>query len=192
MKTVLTDINVVPGVSGCFICDGDGRVLERALPHIYDDEMVAQAGHLTGWIADGLQSSGAMSEADLVFEQGRVAIRCLDGGYLCILCIPEVNVSLLNMTTNVAVRKLSEQMKHVPAPAAPEPEVPTRIRQLEALIRLELGSHSEKALDMLAGVADDPRELKKVCARIEKMTRLFVDKKKAREMSDAMAGILRG
>ncbi len=44
MEAILKDINAMSGVQGSFVCDEEGKTLARALPEIYDQERLAEAG----------------------------------------------------------------------------------------------------------------------------------------------------
>ena len=99
------------GVLGSFVCDEEGRTLARALPEIYDDEMLAEAGRTaaqtTSRVVDGETARGRASSIFL-FSGGRLIFKGLDSACLCILCTPRLNLPLLNLTANVAVKKLQK------------------------------------------------------------------------------------
>jgi hypothetical protein len=59
----------------------------------------------------------------MVFAEGRLLVKSLSPGGLCILTAKRVNVPLVNMTANVAVKKLKDLRKDM-APAATEPARP--------------------------------------------------------------------
>ena len=76
-----------------------------------------------------------VGDLDLGFAGGRLLVKSLAPGCLCILTVKRVNIPLVNMTANVAVKKLKELRKEI-APAAeparvaavavaPAPAVPT-------------------------------------------------------------------
>ena len=46
MEAILRDINAMNGVLGSFVCDEEGQTLARALPEIFDDEMLAQVNSI--------------------------------------------------------------------------------------------------------------------------------------------------
>jgi hypothetical protein len=63
---------------------------------------------------------------DLAYESGRLVVKNLGEGYLIILCTPNINVSLLNLTANLVVKRLQEALKAGGAPSkrAAGPNVP--------------------------------------------------------------------
>jgi len=44
MENILKDINAVVGVTGCFICNGEGQVLASALPDLFDENLLIEEG----------------------------------------------------------------------------------------------------------------------------------------------------
>jgi hypothetical protein len=49
----------------------------------------------------------------LLYENGRLIIKSLDESYLCIMCVQRINVPLLNLTANVAAKKLGKMVKEL-------------------------------------------------------------------------------
>jgi predicted regulator of Ras-like GTPase activity (Roadblock/LC7/MglB family) len=113
MENALQDVNAVVGVSGSFVCDGEGQVLASALPGIFDETMLSNAGRTVAQTIAGLELTRRrkVGDLDLVYRGGRLVVKNLRVGYLCILCVPQINVPLLNLTANVAARKLAGQIK---------------------------------------------------------------------------------
>ena len=129
MEEILRDVNAVVGVAGSFVCDGEGRVLAQALPDIFDADTLSPVGRTLAQTIAGLETTNRrkVGDIDLLYEQGRLLVKNLGNGCLCILCARRINVPLLNLTANVAARKLSERIKEsqpaearVPTPR-PEP-----------------------------------------------------------------------
>ncbi len=133
MEEILRDVNAVVGVTGSFVCDDEGRVLAQALPNVFDAEMLSPVGRTLAQTIAGLETTNRrkVGDIDLLYEQGRLIVKNLGDGCLCVLCVRRINVPLLNLTANVAARKLSERIKEsrsavARAPmsrAVPEPEL---------------------------------------------------------------------
>lgn len=133
MEEILRDVNAVVGVTGSFVCDDEGRVLAQALPNIFDAEMLSPVGRTLAQTIAGLETTNRrkVGDIDLLYEQGRLIVKNLGDGCLCVLCVRRINVPLLNLTANVAAKKLSERIKEskpvvaqaAPPRAAPEPEL---------------------------------------------------------------------
>ena len=114
MEDYLRDVNAVVGVMGSFVCDGEGRVLASALPDVFDDAILSTVGRTISHTIAGLSSARRRKarDFDLLYTEGRVIVKPLREGCLCILCVRDINVPLLNLTANATARKLMAEMKH--------------------------------------------------------------------------------
>ena len=112
MESILEDINVVVGVTGCFVCNKEGQVLASALPNPFDETTLANVGRTMTQTMSGLETARRrkVGDIDLVYDQGRLIAKNLGEGCLCILCARNTNVSLLNLTANVAAKRLATMM----------------------------------------------------------------------------------
>ena len=131
MESLLSDINAVIGVTGSFVADTKGRLLARALPSVYDASTLEVVARTMMQTFAGLETARRrkVGDIDLVFGQGRLIVKPFGEGCVGILCVPRSNVALVNLTANVTVRKIHEQLKERPAPppapaAAPAAAVP--------------------------------------------------------------------
>ena len=124
MESILEDINNVVGVTGCFVCDSQGKVLASVLPGVFDGEVVSSAGQTAMQTILGLQTTRRrrVNDLDLLYREGRIIVKSLSEGGLCILCVRNINVPLLNLTANLATRKLTKRLK---TPSLPETKVKT-------------------------------------------------------------------
>ena len=119
MQTILQQITAIDGVIGTSLYNEQGKILAAACPLILDDK---QLGTAAGTILDclhALQIPQTLVAMDLRFAEGRLMVRPLTGAYISVLCSKNVNMSMVNITLNLALRKL-EQMLPKPgaAPAA--------------------------------------------------------------------------
>jgi len=124
MESILEDINAVVGVTGCFVCDSQGKVLASVLPGVFDGEVVSSAGQTAMQTILGLQTTRRrrVNDLDLLYREGRIIVKSLSEGGLCILCVRNINVPLLNLTANLATRKLTKRLK---TPSLAETKVKT-------------------------------------------------------------------
>jgi predicted regulator of Ras-like GTPase activity (Roadblock/LC7/MglB family) len=122
VESILEDIKAVAGVTGCFVCDSEGKVLTSTLPGVFDRETVLAASRTVTQTILGLQTTRQrrVNDLDLLYKEGRVIFKSLGEGCLCILCARNVNVPLLNLTANLAAKKLTERLK---APSSAETKV---------------------------------------------------------------------
>ncbi|MFL7793732.1 MAG: roadblock/LC7 domain-containing protein [Anaerolineae bacterium] len=115
METILQDINAVLGVTGSFVCDAKGQVMARLLPNTLDPKLVTPAARTIAQTIEGLKvtQQDKVGDIDLLYDNGRLIIKSLDGSYLCIMCVQRINVPLLNLTANVAAKKLGKMIKEL-------------------------------------------------------------------------------
>lgn len=116
MERILQDVNAVVGVTGSFVCDGEGKVLARVLPSVFDGATLSTVTRIASQTVAGLETARRrkVTDLDLVYGDGRLVVKNLRDGCLCILCVRNINVPLLNLTANLAARKLSERIERSP------------------------------------------------------------------------------
>lgn len=123
MEDILRTISNVVGVNGCFVCDEAGDILAVSLRSLARDHALSVVGYTAAQAIAGLRASKRKKvDIDLVYAGGRVILKPLQGGCLCIVCEPRISVPLLNLTADVAVPKLQAALKN--RPAAPPPAMP--------------------------------------------------------------------
>jgi|GEM_PF-1160767 len=127
MEETLAGICAVAGVRGCFVCDGAGRVRASAPADTFDEQSLERVGRTLSQTTAGLFMARRrkIHEIDLLYSGGRLIVKPLAEGCLCVVCARTMNVPLLNLTTNVAARRLTEAMKS----RAPEVEAPPTFRE---------------------------------------------------------------
>jgi predicted regulator of Ras-like GTPase activity (Roadblock/LC7/MglB family) len=54
MEDILKDINAVMGVTGSFVCNGEGQVLASALPELFDKTILSTVGRTMAQTMAGL------------------------------------------------------------------------------------------------------------------------------------------
>ena len=112
MEVFLREINAVVGVSGTFVCGMDGSVLAKLMPDNFDATQLALAARIAGQTFHALDSTGhRVDDVDLSYDKGRLILKNLRGGILAILCARNINIPLLNLTANVAVKKLAAELE---------------------------------------------------------------------------------
>ncbi len=124
MQAILAELGALMGVNGSFVCGRDGGLLGRAMPAGTTDAGLAAIGRSLMQTLNGLEVDRRKrpSELDFVFANGMMLVKNLGTGCLCVLCARQANVAMVNMTANMAVRKLKEVMSP-PASAATPPAV---------------------------------------------------------------------
>ena len=152
MESLLSEINAVIGVSGSFIGDTKGRILARALPSVYDGGMLDVVARTVSQTFAGLGTARRrkIGDIDMVFKEGRVVVKPFSEGFLGIVCVPRLNVALLNMTANLTVRKIHEQLKDHPAPVAAAPAAVPPAEAVATLAPARLTANSPRETVALA------------------------------------------
>lgn len=126
MDAILKEINAVLGVVGSFVCRADGTLAARAMPDSFDDTRLLTAARIARQTFDALDTSGQrVNETDLTFARGRLLMKNLRGGMLLIVCARNTNLPLLNLTANVAAKKIAAELKTPTETIAPAPRVAT-------------------------------------------------------------------
>jgi predicted regulator of Ras-like GTPase activity (Roadblock/LC7/MglB family) len=129
MENILKDVNAIVGVTGSFVCDDEGRILAKLLPDIFDETLLLPVGRTMSQTIAGLKIARRrkVGDIDLLYDYGRLIIKSAGKGCLCVLCVRRINVPLLNLTANLAVRKLGQKIKELEAAkteeAPQEPEL---------------------------------------------------------------------
>jgi predicted regulator of Ras-like GTPase activity (Roadblock/LC7/MglB family) len=188
-ESTLQQLGTVPGIVGSMVFASSGAVVASSFPPVFDPAGLQQlAAQLTGdtYFQEWLASE--RTALDLRYADGRVVIRSMRGSWLLVLCTAQANSPLLAMSMTQAVRRL-----RAPAPGgagAPPARSSSALDPLRAIATAELGAHAGQALEILAAAGPRPKDLSRAVADIEKMTRLFIDKRKAEEIARMMRDVL--
>ncbi|MGE5262524.1 MAG: roadblock/LC7 domain-containing protein, partial [Acidobacteriota bacterium] len=136
VETTLKEINAVLGVTGSFVCASDGNLMAKAMPGLYETGQLALAARVANQFFQALEVSGQRAtEMDLIFGQQRLILKTFRGGILAILCARTINLPLLNLTVNVATKKIAAAFR-TPKPAAlhVESSGPSRVAPAPATV----------------------------------------------------------
>lgn len=117
MKSILQQINNVDGVIGNAVFSLKGEVLAHAFPALFDAETLKKAAALTLECSHGLQISQTFDLLDLRYSDGRILVKAFPGAMLFLLCAHSINLQVLSITLNLAIKKLQAQLSaETPAP----------------------------------------------------------------------------
>ena len=114
MEAILNDIDNVAGVTGCFVCDNQGQVLSSTLGDRYDNATLSMIGGIVAQTLTGVAvvtRRRKIGDFQLIYSQGCLSVRSLGEGCLFILCKRNINRTLLDITANVVIKKLSAAMQ---------------------------------------------------------------------------------
>lgn len=189
----LQQLAAVPGVVGGLVFDTAGEVVASAFPPVFDPgglrslaERLSADGYFQEWM------TGDSATLELRYVDGNVLVRTVDQSWLLVLCTAQANAQLLSMSLTQVVRRLRASPR-APAPVTPAaaPAAPaSTIERLRAVVSAELGLHAAQALEILNAAGPKPKDLAEAAADVEKLTRLFIDKRKAEEIGRKMREIL--
>jgi predicted regulator of Ras-like GTPase activity (Roadblock/LC7/MglB family) len=126
VQAILSELGALMGVKGSFVCDRDGGLVGRAMPEGMTDAGLAAIGRSLMQTLNGLEIDRRKrpSELDFVFANGMMLVKNLGVGCLCVLCARQANVAMVNMTANMAVRKLKDVLS---APARASAAAPPAV-----------------------------------------------------------------
>src|ERR1039457_1749269 len=109
MQAVLKNINTVPGVMGSMVCDDEGALAAHVFPPLFDLSMLQEAASTLADSSIGLQSAtGDMELLDLRFNDARIVVKPMTNSFLLLLCTKGVNLQLLVISLNVAIKKIEK------------------------------------------------------------------------------------
>jgi predicted regulator of Ras-like GTPase activity (Roadblock/LC7/MglB family) len=109
MQAIILGLNSVPGVMGAMLSDERGNILAHSFPAYFDTGTIKGAAELLQDNTSGLQdATGGVKLFDIRFELGRLIVRPLPRMFVVVLCQPTVNIQLLFISLNVAVKKIEK------------------------------------------------------------------------------------
>lgn len=106
MQDILRHINSVEGVIGGAVFSDKGTVLAHAFPPLIDASALSKTAELAVECIHGLQIAQTLEVLDLRYAEGRIIIKSFPGAMLCLLCAKNINLQVLIITLNLAVKKL--------------------------------------------------------------------------------------
>lgn len=137
MQDILQHINSVEGVMGSAVFSEKGEVVTHVFPPLIDAVSLKEAATLSMECIHGLQMSQTFETIDMRYAEGRIIFRKLPGALLCLLCTKNIKLQVLNITLNLAVKKLAtlvtkrEEIKEVAADVSAEAAVDNSILRLK-------------------------------------------------------------
>jgi predicted regulator of Ras-like GTPase activity (Roadblock/LC7/MglB family) len=123
MVSVLQQLNAIPGVMGSLVCDEDGKLLGDVFPPLFDKSMLEEAATLISNSVPALPGlEDGTGVVELRFQETRILIKPLVSKFLLLFCQSSINISYLNITMKVAVKRLEKLIEQIAAqPVAPSP-----------------------------------------------------------------------
>jgi predicted regulator of Ras-like GTPase activity (Roadblock/LC7/MglB family) len=132
MQDILRHINSVEGVIGSAVFSGKGEVYAHAFPALIDAAALKKAAGLMLECTHGLQIEQTLDMLDLRYAEGRILVKSFSGAMLCLLCAKNINLQILSITLNLAVKKLELLL--------PKPEEPVVSGQKDGMFTRKGGT----------------------------------------------------
>ncbi|MEK6201158.1 MAG: hypothetical protein N2A40_01885 [Desulfobulbaceae bacterium] len=164
MDSLLKEINMLPGVFGCFVYTGNQELAAAKLPPIFKENTIKTMGNLlTRALKMGSMANLDLAAIEFKFDVSLLIVKPLEqGSVLVIVCEPAVNKSLINMTIAMLIGDIQTAINSTPAPAqviaqapalqpvasAPPEEAPEKQQEVE--IDAELAPILENIKEALA------------------------------------------
>lgn len=143
MKDILQHINSVDGVIGSALFSHKGDVLVHAFPALIDAASLKQAASLTLECSHGLQISQTLDLLDLRYSDGRILVKAFPGAMLFLLCANSINLQILSITLNLAIKRLEAKLLSEAPTATPQPAV-TDSGPIDGLLRMSISHLANK------------------------------------------------
>lgn len=135
MDSLLKEINMLPGVFGCFLYSGSYELMAARLPPIFKEKTIKIIGNLLSrTFKMSARAHLGLMEMEVTFDGSKIIAKSLpQGALLVMICEPAVNMSLINMTSTMlmsdiqyAVNKSPEQVQTLtPLPGRQPPATTT-------------------------------------------------------------------
>jgi len=128
MQAIMLGLTTVPGVMGGMLSDERGNVLAHSFPSYFDMATLKGAAELLQDNTAGLLDvTGGVKLFDIRSELGRLIIKPLPHMFVVVLCQPSVNIQLLYISLNVAIKKL-EKLSVASPPAQPAQQAAPQVQ----------------------------------------------------------------
>ncbi len=158
MDSLLQEINMLPGVLGCFVYNSKQQIAGKKMPPIFKDKAIQSIGNLLArTVQMGSMAGLNFTDIELKYNESTIVVTPLAGGsLLAIVCEPTTNKSLVSMTTGMLSKDIEAALSGVPQAVQPPParaaqtQEPTPKQPAEAEIGAELAPVLEQIKDALA------------------------------------------
>jgi hypothetical protein len=187
-QAFLDQIASLIGIQGAFVFDPQGAILLNSTPMRISQERGISLARTLSRTLTGLttvQQSNKV-DIDLAYGEGRLVVKGLPQGGLCILCDRQVNYALLTIT-------LEQGMSVLRGEAIRQGSADNSLQTLQGLKKIAeemLGVHAQKIIAILESAGPSEVELVKAIAQAEKITRMFIDKDQAGKMAERMRDLV--
>jgi predicted regulator of Ras-like GTPase activity (Roadblock/LC7/MglB family) len=191
MKDLLASLAARSGVNAVFVCDREGRMLAAALSESGFQQSSESLSGIISQTNTTLQSlkHGHVNEIEWVYSEGRIFVRSVGDGLLCLMCERSVNLQLLTMKIDDVHAKIESAINAMPREPSAQDISRLKMEMIGVAHKL-LAANAGKVVAILESSTDSMASLAQACDQAEKVTRLFIDRKKADELGAHMRAML--
>jgi predicted regulator of Ras-like GTPase activity (Roadblock/LC7/MglB family) len=108
VQTSLATLKDVGGILGSFVFLGDGALVAREIPPMFDDGALSEASGRLARLRETFAAVGdALDVAVVRYRDHKLYLKTLGDGMLCIVAEGEVNMPALRMAANLVGRRIS-------------------------------------------------------------------------------------
>ncbi|MDB4982302.1 MAG: hypothetical protein JWM82_3054 [Myxococcales bacterium] len=101
----------VAGIMGAFVFLGDGQLVAREIPAMFDDVALAEASGRLSRLRDTFAAVGdSLDMAVVRFREHKLYLKVLGEGMLCIVAEGAVNMPALRMAANLVGRRIAPSL----------------------------------------------------------------------------------
>ena len=132
MDSLLKEINMLPGVFGCFVYTGNQELAAAKLPPIFKENTIKTMGNLlTRTIKMGAMANLDIEAIEFKFDVSLIIVKPLEqGAILVMVCEPAVNKSLINMTTAMLKDDIQAKINKGPVQTQTIPQAPVQTQAI--------------------------------------------------------------
>jgi len=187
IQTFVSELSALVGVQAAFIFDGQGTIRLRSKVLELDEDRAVALARLLSRTLTGLANvqRSHLIDLDLVFKEGRLVVKGIDNGGLCILCNRQMNYSLLQLSLEQGLKLLRRSgTKDTGEP------VPNTLEILKEIAQEILGDHAQKIKSIFEAAEANREGFLAAITQAEKLTRMFIDKDQAGNMAQRMRDVV--
>jgi hypothetical protein len=186
-QVFLNQIAALVGIQGAFVFDPQGAIRLYSTPMRISQERGVSLARTLSRTLTGLatiQQSNKV-DIDLAYGEGRLVVKGLPQGGLCLLCDRQVNYAQLNLALEQGLPLLRSVVNRDSTRQTSQ-----TLDGLKDIAKEMLGKHAKKVLAILDVAGTSEVDLMEAITQAEKLTRMFIDKDQAGRMAERMRDLV--
>jgi hypothetical protein len=186
-QVFLNQIAALVGIQGAFVFDSQGAIRLYSTPMRISQERGVSLARTLSRTLTGLatiQQSNKV-DIDLAYGEGRLVVKGLPQGGLCLLCDRQMNYAQLNLALEQGLPLLRSVVNRDSTRQTSQ-----TLDGLKDIAKEMLGKHAKKVLAILDVAGTSEVDLMEAITQAEKLTRMFIDKDQAGRMAERMRDLV--